>query len=225
MLDFVTATANLPFTIALAMMLILAALEVLGFLFGLSAHGFLDGLFDADHDLHAGHVDGSELVTVSLVDRFMGWLHFGKVPVLILFAVFLTSFGLAGYALQGTLWAFTGVLLPWWIAAPAILPLTLPCIRVFGGALARVLPKDETQSVSQAGLVGRMATIVLGVARPGSPAQAKVRDQYGQTHYVMLEPDDAGESFAAGESVLLISHGGAVYRAIRDDNPALQPRG
>ena len=36
MLDFVTAGSNLPFTVALAMMLILAALEVLGFLFGLS---------------------------------------------------------------------------------------------------------------------------------------------------------------------------------------------
>ena len=94
-----------------------------------------------------------------------------------------------------------------------------------GGALARVLPKDETESVSQSGLVGRMATIVLGTARAGSPAQAKVRDQHGQMHYVMLEPDDAADAFGAGDSVLLISHSGAVYRAIRDDNPALKTRG
>ncbi|HEU0153937.1 MAG TPA: YqiJ family protein [Arenimonas sp.] len=217
MLDFITAGANLPFTLALAMMLVLATLELLGLLFGLSASGFLDGWFDFDH----GEVDGSELVTVSLVDKFMGWLHFGKVPVLILLAVFLVSFGMAGYVLQGTLWAFTGWLLPWWIAAPAVLPVTLPCIRVFGGVLARVLPKDETQSVSQSGLVGRMATIVLGTASQGSPAQAKVRDQHGQTHYVMLEPDEDGARFQAGDSVLLISHQGAVYRAIRDNNPAL----
>jgi membrane protein implicated in regulation of membrane protease activity len=217
MLDFITAGSNLPFTLALAMMLVLATLELLGFLFGMSASGFLDGWFDFDH----GEVDGSELVTISLVDKFMGWLHFGKVPVLILLAVFLVSFGIGGYLLQGTLWAFTGWLLPWWIAVPAVLPLTLPCIRVFGGVLARVLPRDETQSVSQAGLVGRMATIVLGTARQGSPAQAKVRDQHGQTHYVMLEPDEDGASFQAGDSVLLISHSGAVYRAIRDNNPAL----
>jgi hypothetical protein len=88
--------------------------------------------------------------------------------------------------------------------------------------LAKVLPKDETQSVSQSGLVGRMATIVLGTARQGSPAQAKVRDQHGQTHYVMLEPDEDDASFQAGDSVLLISHQGAIYRAIRDNNPALQ---
>lgn len=217
MLDFITAGSNLPFTLALAMMLVLATLELLGFLFGLSTSGFLDGWFDFDH----ADVDGSQLVSVSLVDKFMGWLHFGKVPALILLAVFLVSFGMAGYLLQGTLWAFSGLLLPWWIAVPLVLPLTLPCMRVFGGLLARVLPKDETQSVSQAGLIGRMATIVLGTASHGSPAQAKVRDQHGQTHYVMLEPDESEASFQAGDSVLLISHNGAVYRAIRDNNPAL----
>jgi hypothetical protein len=106
-----------------------------------------------------------------------------------------------------------------------VLPVTIPAIRVFGGVLARVLPRDETQSVSQAGLVGRMATIVLGTASAGSPAQAKVRDTFGQMHYVMLEPDDDAERFVAGDVVLLVSHSGATYRAIRDNNPALQPRG
>lgn len=225
MLEFATATANLPFTIALAMMGLLLAIEVLGLLFGLGAHGLLDGFFDVDHDIHAGHIDGSEVMAASVFDRFLGWLHFGKVPVLILFALFLVSFGLAGYLLQGALRSVTGQLLPWWIAAPLVLPVTIPCIRLFGGTLAKVLPRDETQSVSQAGLVGRMATVVLGTARSGSPAQAKVRDQHGQMHYVMLEPEDADDAFAAGESVLLVSHIGATYRAVRDDNPALQPRG
>ena len=217
MLDFITAGSNLPFTLAMAMMLVLATLELLGFLFGLSIAGFLDGWFDFD----IGEADSSELVTVSLVDKFMGWLHFGKVPVLILLAVFLVSFGILGYLLQGTLWAVSGLLLPWWIAVPVVLPLTLPCVRVFGGTLARILPKDETQSVSQAGLVGRMATVVLGTARPGSPAQAKVRDQHGQTHYVMVEPDQPDDAFHAGETVLLVAQAGAIFRVIRNDNPAL----
>lgn len=221
MLDFVTASSNLPFTVAMVMMLILVVVELAGFVFGFGLSGMLDGFFDFD----MAEADGSELVTASLLDRFTGWLHFGKVPVLILFAVFLVSFGIAGYVLQGTLWAFTGTLLPAWIAAPLVLPVTIPAIRVFGGVLARVLPRDETQSVSQAGLVGRMATIVLGTAATGSPAQAKVRDTFGQMHYVMLEPDDDAERFVAGDVVLLVSHSGATYRAIRDNNPALQPRG
>ncbi|KFN50037.1 YqiJ family protein [Arenimonas composti] len=224
MFHFITAADNLPFTIALAMMLILAAIEMLGFVFGLSSHGLLDGFFDVDHDLHA-HVDGSEIMAAGYFDRLLGWLHFGKVPVLILVAVFLVAFGITGYVLQGALWSFSGALLPWWIAAPVALPVSLPSVRVFGGVLAKVLPKDETDAVSRATLVGRMATIVLGTARSGSPAQAKVRDQHGQMHYVMLEPDNAGEAFDAGESVLLVAQDGNRFRAIRTDNPELHPRG
>src|SRR5690606_21659691 len=149
----------------LAMMGILAVIEALGFVFGLSSHGLLDGFFDIDHDLHHGHFDGSEMMAASFFDRLLGWLHFGKVPVLILLAVFLVAFGTTGYVLQGSLWAFTGALLPWWIAAPVALPVALPCVRVFGGVLATVLPRDETESVSQQGLVGRVATIVIGTAR------------------------------------------------------------
>src|SRR3546814_3971742 len=43
MLHFMTASANLPFTIALAMMALLTVLELLGFVFGASVSGLLDG--------------------------------------------------------------------------------------------------------------------------------------------------------------------------------------
>ena len=66
------------------------------------------------------------------------------------------------------------------------------------GTVKFLLGQEMRAQLAQAGLVGRMATIVLGTARQGSPAQAKVRDQHGQTHYVMLEPDEDGASFQAG---------------------------
>lgn len=216
MFDFLTAGPNLPFAVALALMLLLAAVELIGFALGLGASDFLDGLlpeFDG--------ADGSELAGASLADRFMGWLHFGKVPVLILLAVFLTGFGFLGLALQGVIHAVTGAMLPGWLAAVAVVPLALPWVRIVGGGVARVMPRDETQVVSRSALVGRVATIVIGTARAGSPAQAKVRDQHGQTHYVMVEPDQAEDSFGAGEAVLLIAETGATYRVIRNDNPAL----
>lgn len=216
MLEFLTAGPNLPFAVALALMLLLAAVELAGFVLGLGASDFLDGLLPDLAD-----ADGSELAGASLADRFMGWLHFGRVPVLILLAVFLTGFGFLGLALQGLLHAISGWMLPGWLAAIAVVPLTLPWVRVVGGGIARVLPRDETQVVSRSALVGRVATIVIGTARSGSPAQAKVRDQHGQTHYVMVEPDLPHESFAAGEAVLLVAEAGASYRVIRNDNPAL----
>jgi membrane protein implicated in regulation of membrane protease activity len=219
MLDFITAGANLPFTVALAMVLTLAIVEAIGLALGLSASGALDGAFDFE----VGDADGSELAAQSLTDRFLGWLHFGRIPVLIVIATFLMCFGAIGLLVQGTLWGTIGLLLPWWIAAPLAVPASLPAVRVFGGFLARVLPKDETSAVSQASLVGRVATIVIGTAERGSPAQAKVRDQHGQTHYVMVEPDEADARFAQGARALIVAHAGTSYRVIHTDNPALTP--
>lgn len=219
MLHFMTASANLPFTIALAMMALLTVLELLGFVFGASVSGLLDGLFDLDFDV--GDVDGSELAGHSLADRFMGWIHFGKVPALILLATFLVCYGLGGWILQGALLSVIGFMLPAWIAGPALLPVGLYGVRVLGSGLARVLPNDETQVVSQQAMIGRIATLVLGTARQGAAAQARVRDLHGHTHYVMLEPDVAGEEFQCGEQVLLVAQHGSIYRAIRNNNPAL----
>jgi hypothetical protein len=216
MFEFLTAGPNLPFAVALALMLLLATIELIGFALGMGASDFLDGLLP-----EFGDADGSELAGASLADRFMGWLHFGKVPVLILLAVYLTGFGFIGLALQGAFHAVSGAMLPGWLAAIAVAPLALPWVRVVGGGVARIMPRDETQVVSRSALVGRVATIVIGTASAGSPAQAKVRDQHGQTHYVMVEPDQAGDRFSAGETVLLVAEAGPIYRVIRNDNPAL----
>jgi hypothetical protein len=218
MTEFLSAGPNLPFSVALAMMLIMAAIEGVGFLLGLGVFDFLDGLApDVDFD----SVDATEMAGMSLADRFMGWLHFGRVPVLILLVVFLTSFGVIGLGIQGAAAHFTGHLLPGVLASAIALPAALPPVRWFGGMLAKVLPKDETYVVSQDALVGRVATIVLGTARSGSPAQGRVRDQHGQTHYVMVEPDDSSESFAQGEHALLVSRQGSTYRAIRNTNASM----
>lgn len=218
MSDFLTAGPNLPFSVALAMMLIMAAIEGVGFLMGLGGFHFLDGIA---HALHFDHADASELAGMSLADRFMGWLQFGRVPVLILLVVFLTSFGVIGLALQGAAVHYTGHLLPGLLASAITFPVALPPVRWFGGMLAKVLPKDETYVVSQDALVGRIATLVLGTSRQGSPAQARVRDEHATSHYVMVEPDDPNEAFAQGEQVLLVSRHGSTYRAIRNTNASM----
>jgi hypothetical protein len=107
------------------------------------------------------------------------------------------------------------------IAAAITLPLALPPVRWFGGLLARLLPRDETTAVSREALIGRVATIVLGEASINSPAQARLKDQHGQTHYVMVAPDSADERFRSGDAVLLVSRDGATYRAIRNTNASL----
>lgn len=218
MFEFLLATENLPFTIALAVMFGIACLEGVTALLGFALSGVLDALlpdFDFEVDLY------SELESPSPFSRMLGWLRVGKVPILMLLIVFLTGFGLIGIALQLFIDSCFGFLLPnWLMSIPAVL-LALPVVRIFGGVLNYIMPNDETDAVSVDSLVGRVATITLGTAAWESPAEARVQDIHGMTHYVMVEPDVEGENFIAPSAVLLVRNAGAVFKVIANPNAAL----
>ena len=71
--------------------------------------------------------------------------------------------------------------------------------------------------MSQDAFVGTTGTIVMGTARCGHPAQARLRDAQGQSHYVMVEPSTPEEVFETGTDVLLVERHGAVYHGIKFD--------
>ena len=75
------------------------------------------------------------------------------------------------------------------------------------------MPKDETTAVSQESLIGRVGTVVLGEARVGNAAQVRVKDAYGQQHYVMVEPD-SNDVLKKAMLVLLVSLDGNTFKAI-----------
>lgn len=217
MLEFLAADQNLPFTVSLTVMFGIALLEGVATLLGAGISGFLDTLIP-DLDLNTGMDLDS---TGSPLTRLLGWLRVGQVPVLIILVIFLTTFGLLGLVVQSMVNSTAGFLLPGLVASAIVFFPTLPVVRVLGGALGAIMPKDETDAVSEDSLVGRVATITLGTASKGNPAQGKVRDQHGLTHYIMIEPDAEGISFSAEQSVLLIQKEGSVFRAIENTNPAL----
>ncbi|HET9637574.1 MAG TPA: YqiJ family protein [Allosphingosinicella sp.] len=189
MLEIIAAPANLPFSVALLVMLLIGAVEA----FGLGA--------SAVHlDLHADADGGGDL---------LGWLGVGTVPLLMLLVVFLAFFGLIGLAVQ----QFAGPL-PLWIAAPAAAAAAFPLTGLGARGLARIMPGDETTAVSLDSLVGRRGTITIGTARRGSPAQARVKDAYGQAHHVMVEPYDDDQSIGEGETVRLDRRDGNLFIAV-----------
>jgi len=64
--------------------------------------------------------------------------------------------------------------------------------------------------------------VVGGSAAHGKPAQARVTDEFGTTHYVLVEPEDEGEQIASGEVVLLVRQAsGTTFGAIRNPSQAL----
>ena len=219
-MDFITASQNAPFLIALCVMLGMAVLEGVGTLFGGGFSQLIDSVIpdlDIDVDLDVDADVDADLDAPSgpgLLTQGLGWLHFGEVPALVLLVFFLTVFGLLGLSLQAMVGSTVGAFLPTAIAVPAALLLSLPVLRVGGGWIARCIPKDETSAVSSDSFVGRVATIVLGTARASEPSQARLRDEYGRSHYVMVEPDLADEELPSGTEVLLVRRDGALFRAI-----------
>lgn len=200
------APETMPFGVALLIMIGLGVIEALGAFTALGPSELLDHHLD---------LDGLDL------DGPLGWLHVGKVPLLVLFILFLLGFAVSGYAIQMSCDALFGGYLPAVVAALPAGFFGLSSVRVVGGVLARIIPKDETTAVSEQTLIGRAGVVVTGTARQGMAAEVKVRDQHGNHHYLMVEPDEAGVEFEQGTEVLIVKKQGATYRGIRNPHPAL----
>ena len=193
---------NVLFYSALLLTVGLCAVEVILLLIGFSSS-------DAE-GLNA--LDGSGDATAS-GGGILGYLNIGRLPFTLFFATACAVFGLTGLAIQQACFAVAGQVLPMAAAGPLALLGSVPGTRWMSRLLGRLMPRTETTALSQHDLVGLTATVTLGEAKRGSPAQARVRDQFGQNHYVMVEPAGAQETLSEGQNVLLTQRADHHYYA------------
>ena len=204
-----TQPENITFSVSLMIMLMLGVLEIINLLIG-GVSDWLDqflpeSLIETPTDLN---VDSSGAFV-----SFLSWLYVGRVPLLMWLVVFLAVFGITGLVLQNIWFGVAEYYLSVWLATGIVLIASLPLVRWVSQVLYKVLPKDETTAIHSDTLVGLAAEIVLGDARQGSAAQAKLKDQFGQIHYVMVEPDQ-DEILSQGSEILLVSKEGTIFKAI-----------
>lgn len=197
MIDLLTRDGSLPFTVGLGVMLVLAVMQIVG----------LGDLLGGDHDLA---VDGDLSVDAGLLSI----AGIGRLPFLMWLMLLLGLFGAIGLAGQELMVSLTGHPLTAWIMGPLAALTALPVTGAVARPLGRILPHDETTAIDVAQLVGREAEIVIGTARQGSPARGRVIDHHGQVHHLMVEPDNEGQTFVAGERVLLVRREGELFKAI-----------
>jgi hypothetical protein len=240
-IEFILTEANRPFAVAIAAMLILGFLELLLAMGGFGMMGILDNLvpdnwdIDADIDVDAGvdmdldadldmdadldaDVGGS---AGSFLQMVLGFFGIGRVPLLVVIVAFLTSFGLAGYITQMVVHWVSGYYLPALLASiPAFFGGSI-VTRYLAMGLGRLVPDVETEAVETRTFIGRTAVLIMGEATAGKPAQAKLRDHNGQTHYLLIEPDQADMVFRQGDQVLLVSQQGSIFKAIEVTSDAL----
>ena len=195
--DFLLSPELIFFTGSLALVALIGLVELAGL-----------GFSGIDVDLDGGD--------------FLSWLGVGRVPLLVLLVALLSAFGLAGFAVQQIALAYAGGYLPSLYAIPAAAVAAVPATRFLAAGLARIVPRDETTAIDPTDLVGRVAKIATGVATKGSPARAQVRDQFGQVHNIMVEPDNAGESFEEGDQILLVRREAGTFSAILQERPRFQ---
>lgn len=212
MIETFLAPENRLFSVCLSLMLLLGVLELFGAIFGAGLSDALEG-FLPEQDFGLAHDNA--------LNQFFGWLKIDQVPALMSLIVFLLEFSLIGFIAQ--IWAhqLTGGWASAWLVVPPVLLLTFPILRISLAGLGKVMPKDETTAVSEDSLIGRVAVVTLGVARVGAAAEAKVKDQHGYSHYLLVEPDLPEIEFSQGQAVLLVSRQSAVYKAIPAEHPSL----
>ncbi|MEM9972336.1 MAG: OB-fold-containig protein [Pseudomonadota bacterium] len=160
---------------------------------------FAEPELDADLDIEAPGAEGVSTGPAS-------WLGIGKVPTLIWMAAVLLGFGVTGIVAQNASNALFGVSLP---AGVAVIPAAVAGLwfaRQFGGAFARMLPKTESTAMSARHLGRRMGVVTQGTARRGKPSEVRVKDRFGNTHYLRGEPLKDDEEIPAGTEVLVLRH-------------------
>ncbi len=223
MFSFLLEGAFVPFTIAIALLFGLLGLELVALMLGgslMAGEGDVDldlvdapeldiGDFelDLDADVDLGEFELAEVAAETPVvtsDGPASWLGFGKVPFMIWLVVLLAGFGLSGIGLLLGLRDVMGFDLPSWMAAIPAGALGIWFARGFSAVFARLLPKTETEAMSERMLARRRGFISQGTASRGRPAEVRVMDRFGNAHYLRAEPLQDKDTLEQGTEVLVL---------------------
>lgn len=195
----ITAPGFYPFTIAALILVGLVAVELIVMVVGLSLSALDSDGFTADGD-HG------------LLGAWMSWLNAGGVPLLVLVMIWLASFAIAGFALQGVMQGIIAPL-PTLAAILAALAAAVPMTRLLSRWTARIFPRDETTAVSQVDFIGLVGLVTLGPLDQGKPGRVRVRDRHGNIH--VLRTKAAGvHSIPHGAAVLIVDGSDGLFEAI-----------
>lgn len=190
-----------PYLLAIGLMLAFALLEILGAGLLSLADGWF-GSLDLDNDFHLGF-------------WFFDWLNLGKVPLLVLLVLFLSTFGLTGLALQSFANNTLGFSDARWVVCIVSGFLALEAVHLLGAGIAKLMPQSETSAVSVDSFIGKTATVVMGEGTPGTPAKATVTDDFDKEHSIMVEPIDAQEIFKPSDRVVLVEKYSYIFKCLR----------
>jgi hypothetical protein len=191
LMDHILLPEVRPFAVAAAMIVVVGGVELFSILLGFSLSEMLGKGFDMDAD------GGTNLA------HAISWMNILGVPLLVYLMVALAFFSMAGFVIQDVARAVAAPL-PVWIAAVAAFVVALPFVRWTGGAIASLIPRDETYVVNLSSLVGRVGTVAVGPLDQGPPGRVRVKDEHGNLHTVTASAAPDTPPLPQGTAVLLV---------------------
>src|SRR5690606_17604074 len=167
MLEFFNNYDLIPFHLSLFALVLLSMAETIGYYFNIRPTQYLK-------KLSPKKISESPLQNVK----------FSKTLIVVFL---LMNFSFSGYFLQFFVYTQQQEFLPaFYLVIPALIIAIFFTVFMIHCLDQVIKPRLTRQQVS---LLGRLATISSGNARPGFSAQARVRDSFGQLHYVQVEPE------------------------------------
>lgn len=193
-----------PFWIALLTVAGLGIVELVSVLLGVSASGLLDDSFSyhAPGDTEAG-----------LLGSWMSWLNAGGVPLLVLAVILLSAFAVTGFFIQGVASTIFLGPLPLPLAMTGAIAAAIPATRSLSLAVAKVIPRDETNALEQADFLGLTGVVTIGPLDQGKPGTVRVKDRHDNIHFLRAQAA-SGHTIDTGAQVLIVDGADGLFQAI-----------
>lgn len=205
LLEHVMAPEVRPFAIAAAMIVIVGSVEVVSMLVGASLSEMLGTNIDFGHPSDNGVINA------------ISWINVGGVPLLVFLLLLLGAFSITGFLIQDIARMVTGPL-PATVASVGAIVVSIPLVRAASGAIARVIPRDESYAVGLGDLVGRVGEVVIGPLDQGPPGRVSVADVHGNRHFVWAVAAPSSSPLSQGTMVLLVDRVGTRFVAVKADD-------
>ena len=202
LLEHVMAPEVRPFAIAAAMILIVGSIEVVSMLVGASLSEMLGTTIDFGHPSDNGVLNA------------ISWINVGGVPLLIFLLLLLGAFSITGFLIQDVARMVAGPL-PATVASVGAVVVSVPLVRAASGAIARVIPKDESYAIGLGDLVGRVGEVVVGPLDQGPPGRVSVADVHGNRHFVSAVAAPTSSPLPQGTLVLLVDRVDTRFVAVK----------
>jgi hypothetical protein len=187
-LDFIYISANTPYLFAFLLLMMIFLIEIIGIFVGMGLLGALDSAFDIDFDSDTGG-----LLTL---------LGLGKVPLIVWVALQLGIFVLLGYFFSSLAASLLGVSSIWLAVAVGFVSVWLSSLACT--VLSKVVPRVESDVVSNKSFSGSVAVVVTGDASYTKFAMAVVRDIHNKPHNIKVKAFDEGVELLQGSNVVLV---------------------